>query len=78
MFLHVYPVDVEDLPARSREHGFRNLDFLFSELARDIEGDCAVLRLLPTYPIARIETGQYLVETGEKIWKGVIQGELID
>lgn len=78
LYLHVYPVNVEDLPAGSREHGFENLDFVFSELGNDVEGDCVVVRALPTYPVSRIETGQYVSETGEKIWRGVIEGELVE
>lgn len=74
-FLHVYPVDVGDLPAESQPHGFENRDFYFSDYASELEGGCVVVRSLPTYPVARIETGQYLSETGEKIWKGVIEGE---
>ncbi len=31
-FLHVRPVDVNDLPADSRRHGFENLDFRFEKI----------------------------------------------
>ncbi len=77
-FLHVYPIDVEELSVESQPHGFENRDFHSPVHASGLDGGCVVVRPLPTYPVARIETGQYLVETGEKIWIGVIAGELLE
>ena len=67
-FLHLIPVDVNDLPGHRKQHGFDNLDFAFKD-HRFIEGgSCAAMRELPDYGIAAIRTGQY---TGEgQVWKG--------
>ena len=54
-FLHVYPADVRDLPARRVKHGFDNLDFLASAS----ETTCTIRKKLPSYAIDRIATGQY-------------------
>ena len=67
-FLHLDPVDVNDLPRHRKQYGFDNLDFAFRD-HRLIEGGvCVVERVLPDYGIAAIRTGQY---TGEgQVWKG--------
>ena len=58
-FLHVHPVDVNDLQPGRRRFGFASLDF-----ARDTswmrDGRCYALRFLPTFPIGRIRTGQFV------------------
>ena len=79
-FFHVYPVEVGDLPAESQPHGFENRDFHSPDYASAIGGGvgCVVVRALPAYPVSRIETGQYITATGEKIWRGVIEGELVE
>ena len=65
-FLHVEPVDVADLSEHRREHGFDNLDFSLAARGARIDGDCVAVAPLPTWPIARIRTGQY-DETGQ-LW----------
>ncbi len=67
-FLHLIPVDVNDLPGHRKQYGFDNLDFTFRD-HRLIEGGvCVARRELPDYDIAAIRTGQY---TGEgQVWKG--------
>ena len=75
-FLALYPEDVEDLPADRRQHGFDNLDFRYDGLAAlGFGGMCIAKRPLPDYPIARIETGQYIhVEGGFKhLWEAEIR-----
>ena len=74
-FLHVYPVDADDLPEHRREWGFENLDFDFAASVTFQEGErCAAARELPAWPIRRISTGQYTDEgarwTGEFDWSG--------
>ena len=75
-FLHVTPVDVDDLPAHRKQHGFDRLDFRFDNcriLHRD--RDVAV-RELPDYDFTVIRTGQYLVnEDGSyrHFWKGEVR-----
>ena len=58
-FLHVHPVDVADLPADSREHGFENRDFLLWQRGGRAAGRCLAVVPLPDYPIASVRTGQY-------------------
>lgn len=70
-FLHLYPVDVADLPDRRRRHGFDNLDFGFEKYGfRDI-GRCVAVRVLPGYGTTRIRTGQFISGEGQ-IWSGKI------
>ncbi len=66
VFLRVYPVDPADLPDHLREfpdhraaYGFEKRDFAFREFGTRIDGDCVAAALLPAWPIAHIETGQY-------------------
>ena len=68
-FLHLYPVDVNDLPGHRKQYGFDNLDFAFRDHRRPIkEGVCVARRELPDYGIAALHTGQF---TGEgRIWEG--------
>ena len=67
-FLHVEPVNADDLPEHRREWGFDNLDFSFASSAT-YEGErCGVARELPDWPIRRIRTGQYT--DGETLWTG--------
>ena len=58
-FLHVDPLDPDDLPAHRREHGFDNLDFTFARSGARIDGNCVAVATLPDYPIASVRTGQY-------------------
>ena len=66
-FLHVYPVDVADLPDPRRPHGFDNLDFSFEEGGLRNGGRCTVERLLPDYDVVAIETGQFVREGS--VWR---------
>jgi len=71
-FLSVHPADVADLPAARREHGHESLNFTFAPPAGVVfNGKCMVTRRLPDYPIARIETGQW-VPGGERVWDAEI------
>ena len=67
-FLHVDPVDGDDLPADRRRHGFDNLDFDFDWSGERRDGQCRAIVKLPEYAIAGIRTGQYVDE--DRIWKG--------
>ena len=58
-FLHLYPVDVDDLPAARREHGFGNRDFFLWERGGLEGGRCVAVVPLPDYPVASVHTGQY-------------------
>ncbi len=68
-FLHLDPVDVDDLPDHRKQYGFDNLDFSFRKYSRIEGGICLVSRRLPDYDIAAIRTGQYVPGEG-RIWEG--------
>ena len=57
--LHIFPERPGDLPAERREYGFDNRGFDFEEQGIIREGKCLATARLPTYPIARIRTGQH-------------------
>ena len=68
-FLHVYPVNEDDLPANRRRYD--NLDFRFGQ--RRVEDElvpsrvgCAAVVGLPNYQVARIRTGQ--TSGGRPLW----------
>ena len=65
-FLHLTPVDADDLPGGRREHGFDNLDFRFGTRGARFDGRCVASVPLPGYAIASIRTGQYA--DGGEIW----------
>ncbi len=72
-FLHLIPVNQDDLPPERRPHGFDNRDFDLMHadllLADGLLVDrklCVVVRPLPDYPIAEIRTGQFY--PGQTIW----------
>ncbi len=67
-FVHLDPVDRNDLPGHRKQYGFDNLDFdLRNHL---VDGRVCVARLdLPDYGITAIRTGQFTGE-GQKIWEG--------
>lgn len=58
IFLHAYPLDVNDIPADDRRYGFDDLDFGFWNHHWRNDGKCYSVRLLPDYGIARIHTGR--------------------
>ena len=64
-FLHVTPVDADDLPAERGRHGFDNLDFSLWQRGSWYDGRCVAAVPLPGYAIASVRTGQY-DETGER------------
>ena len=70
-FLHLDPIDRNDLPIHRKQYSFDNLDFAFEDqdhFPSSSEEVCVAMRELPDYGIAAIRTGQY---TGEdRIWEG--------
>ncbi len=73
-FLHVMPLEENDLLYRNRIIGFDNIDFSFSDLGWRTEEGCFAVRSLPQYDIARISTGQFDYSDGV-IWSGVFDVE---
>ena len=65
--LHIFPADLVDLPADSRDYNFENLNFQFADHGGRAGDICAVKRELPDYPIDRIRTGQF-VSGGGWLW----------
>ena len=65
-FLHVVPVDANDLLGYSQSRGFENLDFYFGARGVTFDGICMVSVDLPEYEIKGIRTGQ--VADGVEIW----------
>jgi len=66
-FLHVVPKEKGDLPAERIQLGFDNLDFRVTWCLPTLR--CLAARTLPDYPITAISTGQYMMESGEQLWK---------
>ncbi len=68
-FLHLAPVDVNDLPSHRKQYDFDNLDFALRNHLL-LEGEvCVARRGLPDYGIAAIRTGQFVPGEGQ-IWEG--------
>ena len=67
-FLHLFPDDVNDLPADRQEYGYANRDFGFNETGSvRIDGKCLFSAPLPDYPLAGIRTGQY-IPGQQRLW----------
>ena len=70
-FLHLYPVNVNDLPEQRRQHGFDNLDFTFQDAGAHSNGKCTAQINLPNYPILWLKTGQVSPNPAKAhIWSG--------
>ena len=54
-FLHVVPIDVNDLPNHDKPYLVENLDFSFKELGVQLDGKCWAAATLPDYDIAESE-----------------------
>ena len=65
-FLHVVPVDLNDLPEDRKSWEFDNLDFSFEFDGVRLGDACMVSASLSAYPIAEIETGQF--DGGGRLW----------
>ena len=72
-FLHIIPIDRNDLPIERSQYNFDNLDFYFEEYAIYNPGRCVAVAELPDYEIRSIRTGQvFRREDGslEQTWGG--------
>ena len=74
-FLHIDPIDANDLPDHRKQYGFDNLDFNFEQRGEILDGDCLATVPLPDYDIAAIRTGQYVrMDDGFKqLWEGEVR-----
>ena len=68
-FLHLEPVDADDLPDSRRQYKFENFEFDFDRYGSIASGACRAEVPLPDYDIAHIRTGQY-VPGADPIWEG--------
>ena len=57
-FLHVYPIDENDLPDDRRQYGFDNLDSYFTERGLLFDRKCLARFVLPQYAVSKIVTGR--------------------
>ena len=63
-FLHIIPVNRNDLPEERQQFTFDNLDFNFDQHGHRLNQSCAAQVQLPEYEIASIRTGQYIPGEG--------------
>ena len=70
-FVHLDPVDMNDLPGHRKQYGFDGLNFDFKNHLLVKEGICVARLELPVrdYAIAAIRTGQFIGDGGN-IWEG--------
>ena len=69
-FVHLYPVDINDLPGHRQQHGFGGFNFSLDSTNVLLDGGVCVAKVeLPDYAIAAIRTGQFTDE-GQNIWEG--------
>ena len=70
-FVHLIPVDMNDLPGHRKQHGFDGFNFHFRNHLLVGGGVCVARRELPdnAYAVAAVRTGQFNGE-GENIWEG--------
>ena len=70
-YAYAYPTDPDDLPARDRRNGYVKLmewhEWFMGEIAA-FDGACLLTAYLPDYPIAAIQTGQWLPGV-ERLWE---------
>ena len=76
--LHTIPADWGDVSPERRFAGFDNYDFSLGEPGVAIgysDGACFARAALPDYEIALVRMGQYVVATGEKLWRVEFGGD---
>ena len=71
-FLHIFPVDINDLPSARQQSGFDNYDFQFKENGVIFDDKCLAVIPVPDYDIARIRTGQFDSAQNRILWQGEI------
>ena len=68
VFVHLIPVDADDLPDDRKPYGFDNLDFRFNDSnVFPPDGRCISVRRLPDYDVARLRTGEY--SDDDRLWQ---------
>ena len=71
VFLHIVPMQLDDLPESRRQFGFDNLDFDVLDARLGISHRCVAAARLPDYAIASVRTGQYEAVDGGyvRLWE---------
>ncbi len=67
-FLHLIPVNRDELPDGRKQYGFDNIHFDFDQRGVIFDGKCLMSIPLPNYDTIRIRTGQFISGEGQ-IWK---------
>ena len=68
-YVHVFPVNLDDLPDDREETSYDTLEFDLNEYGGSSGGVCFAAIDLPGYDIFAIRTGQFLVGDGT-LWEG--------
>ena len=68
-FVHVVPLDPNDLPDQRKENGFDNLDFDLRNARLDFRRRCVAVQPLPDYAVATVRTGQYNSTSFKRSWE---------
>ena len=68
-FLHIFPLNVAELPDNRSKHGFDNMDFFFDSEGVKLDDKCMAIISLPEYTIDYIRTGQFN-DQGE-LWSAI-------
>lgn len=66
--LRVTPEDFADLPTERRPFGSLELDFGFDERGAALANACLAVAPLPSYPIQRVDVGQWVPGGGYLVW----------
>ena len=69
-FIHVHPVNAEDLPASRRWAGYEAFEFNFADNGTRVGDHCVAAYPLPTYPIQGFVTGQRVSGSDRRVWSG--------
>ncbi len=70
-FVHIIPVDKDELSEDRKEYGFENLDFSFYDRGIMFSGKCLIGPIpLPDFKISSISVGQYAPEDAGPVWEG--------
>ena len=67
--LYVTPREARDLPAYSRDAGWDNLSFYFSQRGVRVDDACLAVAPLPAYPIRHLRVGQWLTQEKRMLWQ---------
>ncbi len=70
-YVHLFPVDEDDLPANRKQHFFDNHDFSFNYRGKHFGERCLATLPLPDYEIDRIRTGQWIIGESRNLWREV-------